>query len=147
MMQRTWWKQTYLRVRSFNMQSYLPSQNHSSHTNSLYFHCKNDLDRVTNTYEVKVCTLQADIYMWNVTSAHLCVISKTTIASLHGSQVRFQPRYQKITVFLHRLISRIKINNPSPLENPLKMSIIKYHKQWKTADRGHDWNFRIETNI
>lgn len=38
-----------------------------------------------------------------------------------------------------RLISRIKINNPSPLENlpPLKMSIIKYHKQWKkTAGRG-----------
>lgn len=98
-----------------------------------YFHCKNDLDQVTNTYEVKVCTLQADIYMWNVTSAHLCVISKTTIASLHGSQVRFQPRYQKITVFLRRLISRIKINNPSPLENlpPLKMSIIKYHEQWK----------------
>lgn len=119
-------------VRSICSRTY-HHKNHSSHTNSLYFHCKNDLDQVTNTYEVKVCTLQADIYMWNVTSAHLCVISKTTIASLHESQVRFQPRYQKITVFLRRLISRIKINNPSPLENlpPLKLSRIKYHKQWK----------------
>lgn len=91
--------------------------------------------------KVKVCTLQADIYMWDVTSARVCVcvVSRTTIASLYGSQVRFQPRYRKITmscyasvfVNLHRLVTRIKINNPSPLENlpPFIISIIEYHKQ------------------
>lgn len=103
--------------------------------------------------KVKVRTLQADIYMWDVTSARVCVVSRTTIASLS-----FQPRYQKITtscyasifVNLHRLVTRIKINNPSPLENlpPFIISIIKYHKQWKkTADRGHGWNYLIEMNI